>query len=187
MQEQDKKYKLTILLILVVIVGIAFGLRFQLNKMAQTEKKAWQETEQEETYSLREKEKSEEVTKLTKQKLYSFEGKPEDNIHNQELDNVEIDLEFEGYDENAKEFEWLQGEDWRSFQKQLCNYLKNKKIEATKATLHSNSQQTHGQYVRYLYLDIDYKTEYSDVLLIKTTCDTYQGRLRFAFEIQYGD
>lgn len=183
MQDQDRKYKLTIFLILVVIVGIAFGLRFQLNKMTKTEKKA----EQEELYSLREKEKSEEVTRLTKQKLYSFEGKPEDNIHDQEMEDTEIDLEFEGYDENAKEFEWLQGEDWTNFQKQLCSYLKKKKIETTKATLHPDSQQTHGKYVRYLYLDIDYKTEYSDVLLIKTICDTYQGELRFAFEIQYGD
>ena len=183
MEKKDRKYKITVFLVLLCLVLAATVLRW---KITRTEQERNKEEQKQEVYYVRQKEKADVQGKraLTEANIYRMKGQPEDNMGNQDAG---ITLKFAGYEEHPEQFGWLKGEDWTRFQKELCGYLEKKEIEATTVTLHPDSQQVQNEYVRYLYMDVDYATEYADTLLIKATCDTYQDALRFAFAIQYGD
>lgn len=138
----------------------------------------------EKKYSVQKKE-NKDIPKektLNKQTIYGFKNQSDDH---QDLEGSSEEVLFKGYDKEV--FDWMQGEDWIKFQEQVCGYLEKKHLNVTTVTLHPDSQQVIDPYFRYLYFDIDYKTAYSDTLLIRATCDTYKGYLRFEFNIQYGD
>lgn len=183
MEEKNRKYKIAVFLVLLCLVLAATVLQ---RKISREEQERNTEEQEQTVYYVQQKEKADvqEKRALTEGNIYSMKGQAEDNMGNQD---AEITLNFAGYEEQPEAFGWLKGEDWTRFQKELCGYLEKKEIQATTVTLHPDSQQVPNEYVRYLYMDVDYATEYTDTLLIKATCDTYKDALRFAFDIQYGD
>lgn len=127
---------------------------------------------------------TEEPVRLNKQRIRNLKNKAEDN---QNLPSAtEMDITFSGYEEHPKSFSWMTAQEWEQFQENLKGYLKKKRLDSvTQVNLHPDSMQKINDYERYIYLDVDYKTEYSETLLIKAICDTYGENMRFAFEIQY--
>lgn len=177
--ENEKKIRIAILIILagLALLAVLFGEKIE----------QWA-GEARGNYRIKKETADEADQSLDKQKIYSLSAQPDDNL--QPLDGKAepaLELEFTGYDENAAAYSWLTGEDWERFKKELAVYLEKKNLDVTTVRLHPDSQQKIGDYLRYLYLDVDYRTEYSDTLLIKAVCDTYTDTLRFSFEVQYGD
>lgn len=120
--------------------------------------------------------------------IHSLSNHPEDNYRLWEEDTEEMQVTFQGYDENPEAFAWLSRPDWERFQTELKAYLSRKGMEAvTVVRLHPDSIQQINPYERNVYLDADYKTEDMDTMKMKAVCDTYKDDMRFAFFIQYGD
>lgn len=174
--KKDIVFKIVLFSALLFLVILALILPAQV--------KDWGKAE--DSYTIMKREDEDNGKSFGKREIYSLKPQPEDNLQKLDGDkDTELLLEFSGYETSISE--WLKGEDWLRFQKELAGYLENKGLDVTTVRLHPESQQIIDDYVRYLYLDIDYQTEYSDTLLIKAVCDTYTDRLRFAFEVQYGD
>lgn len=120
--------------------------------------------------------------------IHSLENRPEDHYRLWEEDTEEMQITFQGYDENPEDFAWLSKSDWERFQMELKAYLSRKGMEeVTVVRLHPDSIQQINPYERNVYLDADYQTADTDTMKIKAVCDTYKGTMRFAFSIQYGD
>lgn len=177
--EKEKKIRVAIFVLLAALALLAVLLGKNVEQ--------WSEDSQG-SYPVKKEKMADSAPIMDKQKIYNLSAQPDDNL--QPIDGEKdsgLQLEFTGYDENAVAYSWLIGEDWERFKEELAVYLEKKKLDVTTVRLHPDSQQTIDDYMRYLYLDVDYQTEYSDTLLIKATCDTYTDTLRFSFEVQYGD
>lgn len=173
---KENTYRL--ILFLVLIAAVLFtGYRYKYRTMEQSETRlAVINTEDGEI------EKAEEPVRLNKERIVNLQNQGEDNIN---LPDTELELTFPDY---GTSLSWMSEEDYQQMQEQLPQYLAKKGItNVTRVHLHQDSIQRVNEFERCLYLDIDYKTEASDTLLIKTRCDTYKGYMRFAFEVQYGD
>ena len=176
--KKEKKIRMTIFIILAALALLAV---FLGNSVEQ-----WADDPQG-NYSIKEKEVVEKAPSMDKQKIYNLSSQPDDNLQsiNGKKDS-KLTLKFTAYEENVAAFSWLVGADWERFKEELAIYLEKKNLDVTMVRLHPDSQQIIDDYLRYLYLDVDYQTEYSDTLLIKAVCDTYTDELRFSFEVQYG-
>lgn len=177
---KENTYRLILFLILIAAV-IFTGYRYKHRMTEQSEtKQVAMKTED----GKRETE-GEEPVRLNKERIVNLQNKGEDNIN---LPDTELKLEFPEYEENRTSLSWMSEEDYQHMQEQLTRYLAKKGItNVTRVHMHQDSIQSVNEFERLLYLDVDYRTEASDTLLIKTRCDTYKGSMRFAFEVQYGD
>ncbi len=119
--------------------------------------------------------------RMPRDEAQRLENGPDDNISLPDADDMEVT--FTGLDDPA--YDWMDGESKERFQKNLKGYLRKKGLEVTEANMHPDSIQVIDKYTRYVYLDVNYKTEYADHLVIRAVCDTYQETLRFSFEIRY--
>ncbi len=155
---------------------------------AGTEESSGKEEKQEESggYTIQDVPDSEEGgtsgERMSRDEIRGLENAADDNISLPDADDMEVT--FTGLDDPA--FDWMDGESKERFRKELKGYLRKKELEVTEANLHPDSIQVIDNYTRYVYLDVNYQTEYADRLVIKAVCDTYQKTLRFSFEIQYG-
>lgn len=177
--EKEKKIRIAVLIILagLALLAVLFGRNLE----------QWA-GEDRGSYRIKKATEEDTAPSMDKQKIHNLSAQPDDNLQPLEgHEEPDLELEFAGYDENAAVYSWLTGEDWERFKKELSLYLEKKNLDVTTVRLHPDSQQVIGDYLRYLYLDVDYRTEYSDTLLIKAVCDTYTDTLRFSFEMQYGD
>lgn len=146
-----------------------------------------QEEQQEEKSDSEIPKASEEETWMTKSQIKQLENQSDDNLDLTEHE-TEAELKFSGYYENPQQFSWLGEEEWADFQNALKNYLQRKGLtDVTEVNLHPDSIQALNDYERYIYMDVDHKTDYTDRLIIQADCDTYMDTMRFAFEIQYGN
>lgn len=177
--EKEKKIRIAIFVLLSVLALLALFLGKSVEQWAKEGKGS---------YLINKEKTVDPAPTMDKQKIHSLSAQPDDNL--QLLDGEQepdLQLEFVGYDENADVFSWLAGTDWERFKRELAVFLEKKNLDVTTVRLHPDSQQVIGDYLRYLYLDVDYRTEYAETLLIKAVCDTYTDTLRFSFEVQYGD
>lgn len=182
--EKEKKIRIAILIILAGLALLAVLFGRNLEQWAGKDRGS---------YRIKKETADDTAPAMDKQKIHNLSAQPDDNLQPLEGEELageegsDLELKFTGYDENVAVYSWLAGEDWERFKKELSLYLEKKNLDVTTVRLHPDSQQVIGDYLRYLYLDVDYRTEYSDTLLIKAVCDTYTDTLRFSFEVQYGD
>lgn len=122
---------------------------------------------------------------MTKGEIRDYENRPEDN---RELPSSDLEITFTGYAEHPEAFGWMDPAEWEAFQETLKGYLEKKDFtDVTEANLHADSVLEVNAYEHYVYLDVDHANAYTDRILLKAICDTYQEQMRFAFEIQYGE
>ena len=121
--------------------------------------------------------------------IHRLSNHPEDNYRLWEEDTEEMQVIFQGYDENPEAFAWLSRPDWERFQTEL----KAISVQKRNGSGRSGSVCTQiiiqqiNPYERNVYLDADYKTEDMDTMKMKAVCDAYKDDMRFTFFIQYGD
>lgn len=176
----DINWKAVILIVLVIVFLLAIE---GISRKAEEKRENAVPVALEEV-SPDKKENEETARDMTKQQIRELKNEAEDNI---DLPDSDMEISFFGYEENPDAFSWLAASDWEVFQEKLKGYLKKKNLEVTQVNLHPDSIQQINDYERYVYLDVDYQTAYSNQILIKAICDTYKDTMRFAFEIQYGD
>lgn len=106
----------------------------------------------------------------------------------EELPPSDLEVTFTGYAEHPEAFGWMDPAAWEAFQESLKGYLEKKGFrDVTEANLHPDSILEVNAYEHYVYLDVDHANAYTDRMVLKAICDTYQEQMRFAFEIQYGE
>ena len=122
---------------------------------------------------------------MPKHEIQTYENRPEDN---RELPPSDLEVTFTGYAEHPEAFGWMDPAAWEAFQESLKGYLEKKGYrDVTEANLHPDSILEVNAYEHYVYLDVDHANAYTDRMVLKAICDTYQEQMRFAFEIQYGE
>ena len=122
---------------------------------------------------------------MPKHEIQTYENRPEDN---RELPPSDLEATFTGYAEHPEAFGWMDPAAWETFQESLKGYLEKKGFrDVTEANLHPDSILEVNAYEHYVYLDVDHANAYTDRMVLKAICDTYQEQMRFAFEIQYGE
>lgn len=122
---------------------------------------------------------------MPKHEIQTYENRPEDN---RELPPSDLEVTFTGYAEHPEAFEWMDPAAWEAFQESLKGYREKKGYrDVTEANLHPDSILEVNAYEHYVYLDVDHANAYTDRMVLKAICDTYQEQMRFAFEIQYGE
>ena len=178
MKENRTKISLLLLLVGVAILLNLCGNRNSSNK-----------SQEDEFHVSEEPIPEAEIHEWNENRISNMQDKPEDNLPSEEKKERKVEVQFKGYEEYPGKFAWLREEDWKRFQEEVKQYLYVKGFETvTTVNLHPDTIQIINEYERNLYFDIDYRTDTSDTLTIKTVCDTYQerGQMRFGFEIQYG-
>ena len=182
---EKNKYRMFLAVLLVGLVFITWGIQ-KLNKPVDTTEISIKEDVDIKEGKVFTDKSEEDSTWMTKSQIKDLQNQIEDN---QSLDNAEnIEIVFIGYEENPAEFGWMLSDEWESFQESLKRYLINKGMaDVTVVRLHPDSIHKINDYERYVYLDVDYKNDYTDRIVIKAICDTYKEEMRFAFEVQYGD
>lgn len=177
---KENTYRLILFLVLIAVV-IFTGYRYKHRMTERSETRQEIVTIDDEEVET----DQEDPVHLNKERIVNLQNKGEDNIN---LPDTELKLEFPEYEEHRKSLSWMSEEDYQHLQEQLTGYLEKKGMtNVTRVHLHQDSIQRVNAFERLLYLDVDYRTEASDTLLIKARCDTYKGTMRFAFEVQYGD
>ena len=178
-----RKYRGVLLMVLaVVILAVVLIQHF------------WGVGDTEDAIPLPKKEKQEEAELpgrlveepwMTKGEIKDYENRLEDN---RELPPSDLEITFTGYTEHPEIFTWMDSTEWEVFQESLKGYLEKKEFrDVTEANLHADTVLEVNAYEHYVYLDVDHVNAYTDRILIKAICDTYQEKMRFAFEIQYGE
>ena len=100
----------------------------------------------------------------------------------------DLEVTFTGYAEHPEAFGWMDPAAWEAFQESLKGYLEKKGVSGCdRSEPPSDSILKVNAYEHYVYLDVDRANAYTDRMVLKAICDTYQEQMRFAFEIQYGE